>query len=519
MAMHSVRDDYTQLQIDPLLYLAEPFFHARTVDGSFQIRGEGTKHLGCKVVGPEGNGVYADWNWNGKEFVLRTDRLGMYPMFYSGSDNNLIVSTSIFKILSEGVTREINWPALAVFLRTGSFIGTDTAFLRIHGLPPNATLTWRPGKLTVSGNYWFVASREPSRTAVVDEYIDAFRESIARRLPKNEFAMPLSGGRDSRHILFALSEVDCRPKYVATGRRFPPERATDDVVVASEVAAEIGVPHVIVDPPKSEVPSYIAANVITNLAAPRRGWKFTYVKKLWTSVQTSYDGVGGDMLSGGSALKQSSLDLLESGKIEAFCQSTFSNGGLEAFISKEWLCKISQEVAVEHMMPEVEKHLAAVNPVTSFYFWNRTRRFDSTNPWGMLQAIPIVHAPFLDLDLYELLASLPASFNLGGWLHDEVIAKAFPQYGHIPFECKNPPVAIDPARMRKTTFDLAKYLAIERPRYLLRPAFYLPRLMARGFALGYSGRSLSVPWIVYLTQLESILEKGLPPESSGESLN
>lgn len=512
--MHSVRDDHTHLRIDPQSYLDAPFFHARKVGDGVETRGESKKELGCKIPGPEGNGVYAEWKWNGEELSLRTDRLGMYPIFYFGSDNILIVSTSIFKILSEGVTPEINWPALAVFLRTGSFIGTDTAFTGIQGLPPNTRLEWRPGKLNVSGNYWFVTPREPCRATVVDEYIDAFRQAIARRMPENVFAMPLSGGRDSRHILFALSEAGRIPKYVTTSRRFPPERTIDERV-ASEVAAEIGVPHIIVGPPKAEVPSYIAANVITNMTAPRRGWKFSYVKKLWESVKTSYDGIGGDMLSGGSALRQSNLNLLQSGKIEAFCRSTFSNEGLEVLIPKEQFCHLSTEVAIEHMLPEVEKHLEAANPVTSFYFWNRTRRFDSTNPFGMLLTIPVVHAPFLDLDLYELLASLPASFNLGGWLHDEVIAKAYPKYAHIPFEPKNPAIAKNPVRMRKTTWDLGRYLASEQPNYLLRPAFYLPRLIARALAFGHSGRGLSIPYIVYLTQLESILTRGLPVSKLG----
>lgn len=507
--MYDARDDHSALRIDPSLYIDMPFFHARRADDGITTTGDPIKILGCKVPGPEGNGVFTEWQWDGGALTLRNDRLGMYPVFYYSTDDAVVVSTSIFKILSEGVRPEIDWPALGVFLRTGAFMGTDTAFVGIKALPANATLVWRPGKLDVTGSYWFVPRREPTRPAAVDEYIDAFRQAILRRLPQGSFAMPLSGGRDSRHILFALAEAGRRPDFVVTGRRFPPERTVDERV-ASEVAAAVGVPHGVVGPPKFEVPSYLAANVITNMTAPRRGWKLSVARKLRESVQTSYDGIGGDMLSGGSALSPTGIKLIESGKLADFCRSCFTNRMVDKMVPKSQVSRMSEDIVVQHMLPELERHLAAANPATSFFFWNRTRRFDSSNPYGMLSQIPIVHSPFLDLELFECLSALPVEFNLRGWLHDEVIKKAYPQYAHILFEPPDPMIGTDVRRVRRTTWDLIRYLSVERPTYLFRPEFYLPRLTARALPLGYGHGRLQVDLLVYLTQLESILKNGLP---------
>ena len=188
---------------------------------------------------------------------------------------------------------------------------------------------------------------------------------------------------------------------------FPPERTIDERV-AADVAQRLGIRHEIVGPPEREVPSYVAANVMTNLTAPRRGWKLSVVRKLWESVTTSYDGIGGDMLSGGSAISRKALELLDKGRYEEYCRTTFMNKMTDKVVPRSQLEKMSDEVVIEHMLPELELHLGATNPATSFHFWNRTRRFDSTNPFGMLRGLPTVHVPFLDLDLFEFLAGLPA---------------------------------------------------------------------------------------------------------------
>ena len=187
------------------------------------------------------------------------------------------VSTSCFKLIECGVNPAVDWSALAVFLRIGFFVGEDTVFSPIRILPPGGTLEWRAGKFQVSGEPQIVPPSCITYAGSVDAYSEIFSAAIARRIPETtRVALPLSGGRDSRHILFELCKQGIRPTFCVTGRRFPPDKR-DDETLAATLAAELGLPHYIVGPPAREVESLIVANLKTNMTAPRRGWKMAIV--------------------------------------------------------------------------------------------------------------------------------------------------------------------------------------------------------------------------------------------------
>ena len=487
------------------------YFHCMLSNGQIKTAGMESCRLGHQIARGKDStpdGIFVEWNWSGDTLSVRNDRYGMYPAFYFSTSTEFCISTSIFQLIELGAPTALNWPGLGAFMRCGSFIGTDTVFEHIHALPPAATLTWENGTLTVHEHYSMPKRLDISKTEAVDSYIDLFRESMKRRLPDHdEMAMPLSGGRDSRHILFELSRIGRKPKYCVTGRRFPPDRYEDEVV-AARLAEATGVPHVLVGPPEAQVESYIRSNVKTNMTAPRRGWKFSILERLQQDIKVSYDGIGGDMLSGGSALKPKRVEAMQSGDYRQFCSVLFGNQEAiqQTFINPEQVKRMTDEIVTKRLLRELPKHETAVNPTTSFFFWNRTRRFDSTNPYGMLRNIETVYSPFLDHDLVDFLLSLDISFNTGTWFHDEVISKAFPQYRHIPFEKPDSPLT----RNRKLTFkssrDLARLCKNESTGYLLRKDFLWKQLAIRLGSLGYSTRGAwLLPKIVYFLVLEHVV--------------
>jgi asparagine synthetase B (glutamine-hydrolysing) len=474
---------------DVSLFEHAPLLRIERTDRDLVVRGATSATFGHRIdrgPGSPPDGVFAAWRWDGRAVTAENDRYGMFPLFYHATEGEFAISPSLFALLRQGVPADIDWPALAVFLRIGFFIGEDTAFRAIRILPPDGKLEWRDGRLDLAGRYHFPRAQSLARTAAVDGYVTLFRAAIARRLPAtDDFAVPLSGGRDSRHILLELCEQGRRPRFCITGRRYPPAPPGDERIAALLTDA-LALPHVVVGPPAGQIPSQLAANVRTNMTAPRRAWKLAVREYLTAHASTSYDGIGGDMLSGGASLNPRQVQLMEAGQYEAYARSVFRNldAAIRRLVPAPQYARLSQDVAVERLVRELARHADAPNPTMSFNFWNRTRRFNATSPYGIYADVPTVFAPFLDHDLYDLLASGPADLMVDRRFHDEAIRAAYPKYADIPFEDPDDGGPRSAAAALAATRALAEFVLRNRPSTLIR----FPPLVAR---LGVELASLS----------------------------
>jgi len=144
-----------------------------------------------------------------------SDPFGFVPCFEWDGPDGLIVRPTVDALLAKGAPAAFDYDALSVFLRLGFFVGDDTPFASIRAVAPRrAPYTGRASNL--------------SRGQAIDAFIQTFRGAIRRRLPSHEFHLPLSGGRDSRHILCALVDAGEEPQTCVTIEHFPP-RGNDDV--------------------------------------------------------------------------------------------------------------------------------------------------------------------------------------------------------------------------------------------------------------------------------------------------
>jgi asparagine synthetase B (glutamine-hydrolysing) len=496
---------------DVELFERVPCFHLKKLGESIVTSGLPTCLLGHKISrGPKAkpDGVFAEWSWDGRRLVLENDRYGMMPLFYFATEAEFCVSFSIFKLLDEGAPRELDWPALAVYLRTGYYVGDDTCFKAIRAVSPGVRLEWEDGRLSVSGGYHFAPSQHVSRKAAIEAYVSLFRAAMNRRMPKhNDFAVPLSGGRDSRHILLELCERKRPPRYCISGRRYPPATGEDERI-AAVVARTLGVKHVIVDAPDGEIGALLTTNIITNMTAWRRAWKLSVSQYERTTVSASYDGIGGDVLSGGSSLDRRRVELIEAGRLGEYCSYELRDSDrlLQAIVPKPQYRLMSDEIALARLERELKRHVPAANPVVSFNFWNRTRRFESSSPYGVSADVRTVYSPFLDHDLCDFLIGLPAEMTLDRQLHDDAIRAAYPKYADLPYESRLPESAgaLDRRHTFRNIRELTAYILRKRPRRLTNPSFVLPRL---GAGLASFGSLWPGSWFVhavlYLTQLES----------------
>lgn len=472
--------------------------------------------LGYKALSADGvakEGIWAEWTWNGKEFQLTNDRYGFYPLFYFRTKNSFGTSTSLYHLLKHVTPPKLNDGAIAVFLRLGFFLKNDTPFESIHAVPPGCTITWHDDTLNIqTDDYPFVpAPNALSKKAALRAYGELFQAGIARMLPSasDKVGLPLSGGRDSRHILFALLRSGYKPAECLTMMYFPP-RPNDDARVAGKIAQALGLKHTLLKPPKYLLSYEIRKNIITHFTTDEHTWLLPladYVEQ--ENFTLLYDGIGGGVLSDGRFLSEHRLKLYDSGNFNALAQSLLGEEKrLSHILSKQLHQRWNRELAVNHVACELAKYANTNNPIGQFFFWNRTRREIALSPWSILGRCVHVLAPFLNHDVYDLLTTLPLSYFLDHSFHTDTINYHYPKYSSLPYASHK----LYKNRLRWNEYALllrdlrSFFLTQESEHSYVRRSYLILRLLQSLIDIKCRSRlprSLAYP--IYLKQLENLI--------------
>jgi asparagine synthase (glutamine-hydrolysing) len=485
-------------------------YHA---NGTIVCRGRPSFSAGHRVPSLDragGDGIFGEWQWDGERLTVRNDRYGCFPLFYWRTDRSIAISNSIAQLLDEGAPPTLDLPALAAFLRLGFFLGEDTAFEAIRSVPPDCAMTWSRGRFDQTSRYSFWHASDVSRDDALDGFNRRFRRAVERRLSTEPAYLPLSGGRDSRHILLDLCALGRPPAACVTVVPFPP-RETLEVRIASRVAEAAGVPHVVVAQSSSRVAAERRKNELTHLLSDEHAHFLALADYLTGRAATAYDGLGGDMLTGQtSSLTPVLLGLIRSGHLRQAAATMFEGyekhgieAALRALLHRRFYEQVGPEVATERVIGELSKHLDAANPVLSFFFWSRTRRELALAPYGIMQST-VVFSPYLDHEVFDFLMSLPPETVIDHRFHTDAIARADPRFDAIAYE-EGPSSHARSSAHRRTAFDAALLLLISRSP--VRHSYALPRLAASALA-GSPDHVWFVPLVVYLIQLAEHMRPG-----------
>jgi hypothetical protein len=484
-----------------------PWVHVSAGPNGAVLCGDPVASFGHRVVADDGavDGVFARWVWNGDRLVVEGDRYGLFPLFYWTGGRNLAVSPSLHELLTLGAPPDIDLDAVAVFLRLGFFVGEDTCFRAIRALPPGAVLAWTDGRLRVESRPPRSGQVVRSRREAVDGFVEGFRAAIARRLPHTGYVLPLSGGRDSRHIMLELARQCALPQLCVSGAKFPPD-AGADTPVAGLVARALGVPHRSVGRPRSRLPAELLANAAQSLGTIEGAWALPLAAFLRDHTELTYDGIGGDLLSQASLGRLSQGIRFDPDRPEALAAGLIAAGRADTYLplllGPRLTRALSRARAVDRLTSELSRHSDAASAWTSFYFWNRTRRAMALGPYALLPDVATVYAPYLDRQLFDFLMSIPPELA-GGDLHDEVISRAYPRYADLPFApalSRHGPRYV--CHRSGYLLDLLAYVATRRRDWWEAGDGMLPRLFGDiGSPKSLRTINRMAPLAVYLLQL------------------
>lgn len=482
-------------------------------DGTANTCGQANAEFGHRIVSAThdvADGVFAGWRWDGNRFVVENDRYGFFPLFWFRTPGGgVCVSSSLVALIEQGAPTELDVEALAVFFRVGFFVGNDTPFGSIKAVPPNAVFAWENGELRCEGRYPPVPNAAViSRDDAIDHYIDLFAKAMARRPPATgTFAVPISGGRDSRHILLELHRTGFEPSVCVSALDHPPD-PNEDPEIAAALCGKLGFKLVIVDQQLSPFSAQVRKNLETHLCAGAHGWYLALADFLNGNFQCTYDGIAGDVLSQSKFLSARLDSIFHSQDLDAICNALLARqassfSGAKALLKSDLKQSLDPSIAKARLAKEVARHLEHPNPVGSFIFWNRTRREIALAPYSLLKDIPRVYAPFLDHELFDFLVALPSAMLLDHRFHDDTIARAYPDFAGIPYARNAAPHADDRAMRARFLNEAGREFLLRKPSRLMKNLSPRAKMLASILSGGRMQPWIS-PLIVYLGQLESI---------------
>jgi asparagine synthase (glutamine-hydrolysing) len=417
--------------------------HLRYGAGKVTLSGKASAFVGHRI-GPRDSslGLHGGWTWDGTTLTAEVDALGYFSLFVYQKGSQIALSPSILQLLALGADPEPDQIALAVFHRIGHFLGEDTPFRHIRVLPPGGKLVWRDGVATVTGNLAIPREQALTRAQAVEAFIDLPRTSIRRFLAAwdGPVVLPLSGGRDSRHILLELVHQGRKPDTVATfhqGGRY----LDREVQAARSIATRAGVRHTLLGHPRRRLRDALRAVLLTQLCADEHAQMMPMHDFLAGNPAAAVlDGIGGDILTNPDDSAADFFDRARKGDYDGIARNlaaghgslisrTRNPDGAGAIFSPDL-----KEAAIARIAAAIRVFDAAPDPYQAFWFWNRTRREISFVSTGILGGAAMVACPFLSPEFVELGLSLPFSVTRDQKLHDDAIAKAYPDFADIPYE-------------------------------------------------------------------------------------
>lgn len=421
----------------------------------------------------EGMFALAIWDEKKQRLFLARDRIGKKSLFYYRDDRRFAFASELQALLALEIPREVDLSAVHQYLTYQYIPAPKSAFKNIFKLPPASYLILENGEVKTQ-RYWGIDFSR--KILVVDEkelgseVFEGLKKAVEKRLvsdvPLGAF---LSGGVDSSVIVALMAGLMKEPvKTFSIGFE---DDAYNELPYARQIAKLFKTDH------KEFIVSFDALNVLPKLVrhygepfADSSALPTYYLSKMASGhVKVALSGDGGDENFAGydryyalklmqwfrympEAVRALFLRMVSIGgesdgksrmrRVERFIQgslhpknyeylqwmSIFSRKDMECLYDDAMLNVLSEEVSEDYLI-KLFKNTSALDPVEkameadihSYLPFNLLVKVDIASMANSLE----IRCPFLDHNLMEFAASIPAGYKLNRNVKKYILKKAF----------------------------------------------------------------------------------------------
>lgn len=198
--------------------------------------------------------AFAIWDRPRDRLLLARDRLGIKPLYYAITPQELLFASEIKAILAAGaIEPEFNESVLPEFLATRFVSGEETFFRGVRKLLPGRTLSWSPVEGTQQRRYWHLPvdtnGARPGRHELAREVRERLSLAVDSHMMSDvPLGLFLSGGLDSTGLASLMAVRRRDPIHTFAVGFADPE--ADELAYARLAARSVGAEHreVVVSP-------------------------------------------------------------------------------------------------------------------------------------------------------------------------------------------------------------------------------------------------------------------------------
>jgi asparagine synthase (glutamine-hydrolysing) len=371
--------------------------------------------------------AFAIWERDSGRVVLARDRLGIKPFYYTETSDRFRFASTLPALLAGGdVDRSLDPVALNHYFSFHAAVPAPRTILRgVKKLPPATILTIDPDGSKASETFWTldIGEHDTDRHMTDHDWADVVADSVKiavdrRRVADVPVGVLLSGGLDSSLLVALLSELgqdDIRTFSI--GFDSVDSHAGDEFRYSDIIAKRFGTNHrqIRIDAGRtlSALPSAIQAMSEPMVSHDTVAF-YLLSEEVAKHVKVVQSGQGADEVFGGYSwyppffgvndpndeYKRRYFDWSHA-DLERLLQSPYRTDDASGAFVEDFFSKVRSEAAIDKVLELDTKVMLVDDPV---------KRVDNMSMAFGLEA----RVPFLDHDLVELAARIPARLKVNG---------------------------------------------------------------------------------------------------------